>query len=141
MFKFNPRKLDAHELGRGELGVVYPYGKSVNDKKSVVKCIYVKNPDDAERAIQPIVFGFNQTHKNIVPVTGYRVHEEAGLKKIYVKMPRMKESLQDKINNYNSHPEKGNIPVIELVSHFYDVVTALEYLDGKEDSSSSPETC
>jgi len=128
MFKFNPNKLVGTELGHGTFGVVYPYRKSLDDNRWVVKSLYAKTTEELEAFIQPLVLASNHSHPNILSIVGYHIRNEAGAKRLFLKMPRMKESLKDKINYYKTH---GNavIPEYEIVAHFYDAVKGLEYLE------------
>lgn len=130
MFKFNPEKLSDKEIGHGEYGAVYPYRKSKDDRRWVVKCIDARNIEELAELMQVVVLGFNQDHPNILPVTGYNLQGESGAKKLYIKMPRVKESLGAKIDRYRNQGE-DSIQLEEVIAHLYDAVKALEYLEGK----------
>jgi len=131
MFKFNPDKLVGTELGHGTFGVVYPYRKSLKDHRWAVKSLYAKTTEELEAFIQPIVLASNHTHPNILSIVGYHIKNEQGAKRLFLKMPRMKESLKDKINRYNKLGKETHIPEEEIIAHFYDSVKALEYLESR----------
>ena len=130
MFKFNPDKVIGTELGHGIFSTVYPYRKNSQDKRWVVKSLYAKTTEELEAFMQPIVLGSNHTHPNVLPVVGYHIEKELGARKLYIKMPRMKESLKDKIDRFVSTTE-NSIPLDEILSHFYDATKGLEYLESR----------
>jgi len=130
MFKFNPDKVIGTELGHGIFSTVYPYRKSPQDKRWVVKSLYAKTTEELEAFMQPIVLGSNHTHPNVLPVAGYHIERELGARKLFIKMPRMKESLKDKIDRFISSKEKS-IPLDEIIHHFYDAIKGLEYLESR----------
>jgi len=131
MFTFNPDKVIGTELGHGTFSTVYPYRKNPQDKRWAVKSLYAKNTEELEVFMQPIVLGSNHNHPNVLPVIGYHIEKGLGAKKLHIKMPRMKESLKDKIDRFLATNKEGSITIDEVISHFYDAVRGLEYLENR----------
>src|SRR5690348_10692607 len=96
MFKFDPAKLkNDEELGSSSSGNVFPYKEGESYEKWAVKYIHVTKMTDFQNVLQEIVLGFNHSHPAILPIIGFYVEADnpAGFK-IYIKMPRMKQSLR-----------------------------------------------
>ena len=104
MFSFNHKKVVFTELlGKGGFGAVYPYRNETvpQDKRWVMKVLYPKNTQQLFSVVHEIVVGFSCDHPSILPLRGYHVEENKNTGfSVYIKLPRMKESLRDKIINY-----------------------------------------
>lgn len=132
MFKFDPKKLNTKKiLGKGGFGAVYPYQKSPDDERWVVKCANTQTIGELQKAFQEIVLGFNLDHPCVLPIRGYSIQDnDLGGWKVFIKMPRMQESLQDVIND-KIRTKKKKLPKEEVLQYFYSMVLGLEYLENR----------
>jgi len=132
MFKFDPKKLNTKKiLGKGGFGAVYPYQKSPDDERWVVKCANTQTVQELQKAFQEIVLGFNLDHPCVLPIRGYSIQDnDLGGWKVFIKMPRMQESLQDVIND-KVRAKKKKLPKEEVIQYFYSMVLGLEYLESR----------
>ena len=133
MFSLNLNKInDDQMLGEGRFGAVYPYQKDPEDLKWVVKYIFAKTDKILLQTLNEIILGFSCEHESIVPIRGYNIQkrEKRPGYDIYMKMPRMKETLkqviQDKIEKITPFKEE------EILNIFYSLVCGLEYLHSKK---------
>jgi len=130
MFKFRQERLDEDNLlGSGASGKVFPYQKNPQDLRWVVKRILAENVDELIACIPEIVLGFACDHPCVVPVKGYFVEKVPNSKyfHVYMKIPRMKESL-------SRHFKNRKIPFSEkeIIQHFYSLTCGLSYLHSKK---------
>jgi len=133
MFKFHPTRVDFdNSLGAGSFGEIFPYPRTPQDQKWVVKRVVAKNVDTLISSIQEVVLGFACDHPCVVPVKGYFIQkiESSKLFQLYLKVPRMKESL---FKNFKDRKEI-NKPFTqeEIIKHFYSLVCGLRYLHHKK---------
>lgn len=133
MFNFNPLKVKYDQkLGTGVSGAVYPYQKSSDDLRWVVKHIQTPKSETLVAQIQEIVLGFSCDHPNVLPVKGFHIGLDhlKNVWEIYIKMPRMEGTLRSKMNEHIA----DNTPFSEeqIVKYFYYVVCGLEYLHKKK---------
>ena len=129
MFKLNFDRINFDQvLGAGNSGTVYPYQKNPEDLKWIVKRLIAKDDKALFQHFNEVVLGFSCSHNSIVPVRGYFIEKQQKppTYNIYLKMPRMKESLnqviQRNIQNNTPFEEK------EILKIFYSLVCGLEYL-------------
>jgi len=80
MFNINLRAIDkSRSLGSGSFSHVYPYHpnqerpEDPENKKWVIKELYVEGFDRLRDSIQEIVLGFSLNHPSLVPVRGYHI--------------------------------------------------------------------
>jgi serine/threonine protein kinase len=133
MFRFNSSRLQIKkELGKGRFGKVFPYQKDPEDVKWVVKRIKATDSDELVACLPEIVLGFACDHPCIVPVKGYYIEKSSDGEgyNIYMKLPRMKETLLTdfKARKANNTPYSEQ----EIVRHFYSLVCGIEYLHSKK---------
>jgi len=133
MFSLNLDKINYDQtLGEGKFGAVFPYQKNSQDSNWVVKYIYAKNDYTLLQTFNEIVLGFSCDHDSVVPVRGYNIQkrEKNPGYDIYIKMPRMKETLkqviQDKIKKKTPFKEEEILNIIDSL------VCGLEYLHSKK---------
>ncbi len=113
MIKIDFNKVDwdspiAHE--------VYPYGR-----EWVIKRVLARYTVDLIRSFEEIVLSFRLKHANILPLKGYFIFSTRE-HMIYLKYPRMKESLQDYI-------KKNKFIEVENINQwFYQIICAVEYM-------------
>jgi len=125
MFKLKAERI-TQELGSGRFGAVYAYQKDLNDQRWAVKHIYAKNDRDLFKYFDEIVLGFSCDHESIVPVRGYNIQKRNLGYDIYIKLPRMEESLRQVIqrNIQNNTPFKEK----QIIAYLYSLLCGLEYL-------------
>jgi len=132
MFNLKPEKINFnHELGSGAFGTVYPYQRDLDDMKWVVKHLYAKNVDTMLTFLPEIILGFSCDHPNVVPVKGYCI-EQAKPKgfNVYIKFPRMKESLKQKFSQ--KMQENDCFSEEEIIQIFHTLTLGIEYLHEKK---------
>jgi len=133
MLKFDYSKVVfATELGVGTYGTIYPYQKDPNDKRFVVKHMHAKDTNTLLSMIQEIVIGFSCNHPYIMPVTGYYIEplKPKGFN-VFIKMPRMKENLNDFIRTQRRN-NVSKIPEEKVVKYLHAMLSAMEYLVDKK---------
>jgi len=134
MFNLKPRGLDRNEvLGHGAFGDVHPYYPNPENPEDpensewAVKLVRAHTTDELLNSFNEIVLGFSLKHPSLVPVKGYNI-QNTGLDTfdIYIKMPRMKESLKKAMEcRYRA---KSKFEEKEVVEYLYSIASALEYL-------------
>jgi len=132
MFRFHSNRLKTKEkIGKGRSGTVFPYQKDPQDLKWVVKRIKAEDLDVLLKSLPEIVLGFACDHPHVVPVKGYFIEQEPNNESfnIYMKLPRMKETLLSDFKNR----KRENNPYCqeEIIRHFYSLASGLEYLQNK----------
>lgn len=133
MFHFNSSKINYDEpIGTGSSGIVYPYQKSLDDDRWVVKRIMTPSIPTLLKYINEIVLGFSCNHPNVLPITGYHIDFDNKQRSfnIYMKMPRMEETLKAKMTRIM----QTNKPLSELdiLKYFYALVSGLVYLHDRK---------
>jgi len=133
MFRFHQSRLQLKQkLGKGRFGTVFPYQKDPQDLKWVVKRIRADDPDVLVASLPEVVLGFSCDHPRVVPVKGYFIEKDTDdvSYNIYMKLPRMKETLRD---NFKERKIKNN-PYQEqdIIRHFHSLVCGVEYLHSKK---------
>jgi len=133
MFNLKPGGIITKEiLGEGAFGHVYPYHpipENPQDPENAnwaIKVATVEGIQPLLNAFKEIVLGFSLKHLSLVPVTGYQI-EHLGIDtfKIYMRMPRMKLSLNKVIESrYPTKPFHEG----EIIGYLYSVACGLEYL-------------
>ena len=129
MFSFNPEKLIVDQpLGRGGSSTIYPYRKTMNDERWVVKHLVTSNPQIMLKHINEIVLGFSLDHQFVLPVQKYDIRYDPVLKNYntYLKISRMKETLRQKVDRLNK--EKKPLSEKEIIQHFYALSSGLAYM-------------
>lgn len=113
------------KIGQGGYAKVYPYRKSPDDKKWVVKVIHVEDADLALKYMEEIVLGFSCDHPAILSLKGYSYQKyiPKGYD-IILKLPRMVSDLRTVINNAEISEE-------QIIKWFYTLASGLEYLHKK----------
>jgi len=133
MFNFKKERLVKKSLGNGSFGEVFPYQKSPQDTKWVVKRSKANKIEDLLRCLPEIVLGFSCDHPGIVPVKGYSIEAKDDKYNVYMKLPRMSGgNLADELKRRNKKDEYYNEN--ELVKHFYGLISAVDYLHSKKTS-------
>ena len=124
-------------LGRGSYGQIFPYGKDPNDEKWVVKQMKAEDTEELLQIMNEVVIGFSCHHPSILPFRGYHVETEKEKRRIestkffvYIKLPRMKESLYDVLKQ-NKNTPKIFIPEAKVLNYFYALASGLEYLHNR----------
>ena len=133
MFSFNPLKVKYDQkLGTGVSGAVYPYQKSPDDLRWVVKHIQTPKSETLVAQIQEIVLGFSCNHPNVLPVKGFHIGLDhlKSMWDIYIKLPRMEGTLRSKMNEHIA--DNTQFSEEQIVQYFYEVVCGLEYLHKKK---------
>jgi len=134
MFNLKPRGLDRSEvLGHGAFGDVHPYYPNPENPEDpensewAVKLVRAHTTDELLNSFNEIVLGFSLKHPSLVPVKGYNI-QNTGLDTfdIYIKMPRMKESLKKAMES--RYRAKSKFEEKEVVEYLYSITSALEYL-------------
>jgi len=133
MFRFNPSRLQIKkELGKGRFGKVFPYQKDPEDVKWVVKRIKAEDSDELVACLPEIVLGFSCDHPCVVPVKGYYIEKNSDGEgyNIYIKLPRMKETL---LADFKERKRKDTpYSEQEIIRHFYSLVCGIGYLHSKK---------
>jgi len=133
MFTFKADKLNTDEiLGEGSHGKIYAYQKTPQDVKWVVKHIHASDTNSLLKIFPEIVLGFACDHPAVLPVRGYHIEKRPGKLKdfeVYIKLPRMKLTLQEKIKER----KRSNKPFSEkeIVTAFYTIACGIEYLHNR----------
>ena len=128
MFNFKLDKINfQEELGSGVSGCIYPYQKSPEDKKWVVKYTRATNINELLKVLPEIVLGFACNHPSILPINGYHIEKShpTGFD-IYFKLPRMVKSLKDYIKQ--KRREQNHFSEEIIVKYFYTMVCGIEYM-------------
>jgi len=132
-------------LGKGQFGEVFPYQKKEDDFQWVVKRMEVEKKElknrqgeiDHDRTNQmlinnllncfpEIVIGFSCDHPCIVSVKGYFIEKTENGYDFYLKLPRMKMSLEDE---FKSREFEGDFyEEAQIVKYFYSLVSGVDYL-------------
>jgi len=132
MFKLKKERINFNnKLGSGNSGAVYPYQKDPTDLKWAVKHLQASDPNKLLTFLPEIVLGFSCDHPSIVPLKGYSIiRGEQEDYSLFLKMPRMKETLREKFDQY----KKNQTPFSEeeIVRYFYSLVSAIDYLHTKK---------
>lgn len=128
MFNFKKERLNTKKLlGTSTSGRVYPYQKDPLDTKWVVKHAITKDPKDVLGYFQEITLGLRCDTPYILPVKGYFIgHNEDGIWNIYIKFPRMENSLKKIMEDHKRSREP--IPEEKVVQYFYEITQGLRYL-------------
>jgi len=129
MFKFHKDRLQTKQkLGSGKFASVFPYQKDTQDFKWVVKRIRADDADALLSSLPEIVLGFFCDHPCMVPVKGYFIEKDSNNESfnIYMKLPRMKETL---LNNLKDRKrDKNPYSEQEIIRYFYSLVCGVQYL-------------
>lgn len=129
MFHFNSSKINYDEpIGTGSSGIVYPYQKSPDDGRWVVKRIMTPSITTVLKYVNEIVLGFSCNHHNVLPIRGYHIDFDNKQRSfnIYMKMPRMEETLKAKMTR--TMQTNKPIPELEIVKYFHAIASGLVYL-------------
>ena len=132
MFKFDPKQvIHAQSLKQVYHKWVSPYKEGDDEQKWVVKCIHVNKHGEINNILQNMFLQTSSNSPGLLPVMGYDVQkDELGQSKIYMRMPRMKESLRNIIDEY-SNSLKTSIPLEKIVQYLYSIANALDELAQK----------
>lgn len=137
MFKFNPDNLiKEKQLDQGSFGQVFPY-KSKNDPNGEKWVVKVQQVDfeGLRRVMQEIALGFKCQHQNILSIKGFDLRKtqpfseiQNGQKRmieyeIYMKLPRMEQTLQAKLQQHKE--AKEIIPEPQILKYFYAIASGL----------------
>jgi len=133
MFRFHQNQLQIQQkIGKGRFGTVFPYQKDPQDLKWVVKRIKAEDSDSLMASLPEIVLGFACDHPRVVPVKGYFIEKDldkVGFN-IYMKLPRMKETLG---NDLKTRKRQNNpYSEQEIIRHFHSLVCGVGYLHSKK---------
>jgi len=132
MFKLKKERINfKKKIGSGASGTVYPYQKDSNDLKWVVKRMHADDSDKLLNILPEIVLGFSCDHPCVLPLKGYSIEKgEQEDYYIFLKFPRMKETLKDKADELKKSNRQFSEE--EIVRYFYSMVCAVEYLHKKK---------
>lgn len=134
MFSFNFKKVNFDKsIGEGGWGAIYPYQKSPDDDKWVVKHLVTSKIDEMLKHLNEIVLGFSCDHPNVLPIKGYHINFGPEQKNwnIYLKMERMKNgSLKDKI--YSLARTNTLLSEKEVIQYFFEISSGLAYLHNRK---------
>ena len=133
MFHFNANKVNYDEgIGTGASGIVYPYQKSPDDDRWVVKRVMTPMIETLLKYVNEIVLGFSCDHPNVLPIRGYHIDFDSKQKSfnIYMKMPRMQETLKAKLAS--SIKQNKAFTEMEIVRYFYSMTCGLIYLHDRK---------
>jgi len=113
-------------VGAGASGEVYEYGE---DSKYVVKRIIANNVDEFISIIPEVVLGFSCNHPSFLKLKGFRIEREKKLFIIYIRFPKMKETLRKKLDEKKQIKEKYTLE--EIIRNFHVLASVIEYLHHK----------
>ncbi len=107
MFKVNPKKLNFDQKilsSSSSSGDIFAYQNNEYDDAWMMKKINVDSDfNNLLQRVQEIVLGFNQSHHNILPISGYDIQPvKSGGWEIYLRLQRMKTCLKDVLIDF--HP-------------------------------------
>jgi len=131
MFKLKPERINFNEsIGEGGSGSVYNYPAHPNDNRWVVKVIRANSIPHLQFLLQEVVIGYSCDHPAILPVKGFCLEtlRPTGIN-LYIKLPKMKETLRDVMGQYTK--KKEIIPEQKIIKYFHTIVSGLEYLHGR----------
>jgi len=124
MFKLKKERINQKKIDSGASGTVFPYQKDADDLKWVVKRIHADDADEVLNSLPEIVLGFSCDHPCIVPLKGYSIQKGSeGDYYVYLKFPRMKESLKKRFEDQQR--KKSPFTEQEIVQYFYSLVSAV----------------
>ena len=132
MFNLKHERINySQELGCGRFGNVYPYQKNPEDLTWVVKYILAKNDRFLIQNFDEIVLGFSCDHDSLVPIRGYSIQkiENSPSYNIYIKLPRMKESLRQVIQR--NKQSNTSFQEKDIIVYLYSLLCGVEYLHSK----------
>jgi len=137
MSKINISDIDfSKKIGSGAFGHVYPYKLKGNKSgiESVVKHIVINSVSDLIVKLSEVVIGYSCNHPGVISILSYLiVHKPAKPTEpekfeLFIRMPKMKESLSQHIYNSKNKKEDKN----RLLKQIYTLVCGLEYLHGRK---------
>lgn len=132
MFKFDPNRLKSNTepLGQGDSAAVFPYPKTDNDTRWVVKCIYAQNFNRLMQVLQEVVIGYNLDHPALLANRGFHAEKNSPGYNIYVKMPRMQMTMVELIAE---RQRTGKSMSETRILHYFDtLINGLEYLHSRK---------
>ncbi len=97
---------------------VYPYDQGEN---WIIKRVLAQDTKQLIQCFDEIVLSFRLNHANILPLQGYFIEIQT-IHSIYLKYPRMKESLKDYTDKNLPFEEKNTI------RWFYQLISAVGYM-------------
>ena len=131
MFTFKPDRINYdNPLGEGQFANVYAYQKSPDDDRWIVKLIFTQNFRKFMRVIQEVVIGFSLDHPAILSNKGFYAEEMKPGYKVFVKMPRMKQTLDQLIQHHIQ--SKSFVPEDTVLKYAYTLLSGLEYMHSRE---------
>ena len=131
MFAFKSDRINFdNPLGEGQFAHVYPYQKSSDDDRWVVKAIFAQNFRKFMRVIQEVVIGFSLDHPAILSNKGFYAEEGKPGYKVFVKMPRMKQTLEQLIQHHIQ--TKSSVAEETVLKYAYTLLGGLEYMHSRE---------
>ncbi len=100
---------------------VYPYE---HNQKWIVKQVLTKTTEELIQSFEEVVLSFRLKHDNILPLEGYFIETATKHHNIYLKYPRMKESLE-------AYMEKI-APIEENKTNrwLHQLISAIDYMHG-----------
>jgi len=125
MFNFKPERLNMKDkLGGGFYGGIYSY-KETDNSEWAVKLIEPQDFEELSMCLLEIIMGFSCDHPCLVPVKGYCIKRVDGQYEIYIKFPKMSQSLE------NEFLEKRILKTFyeeaQFVKYFYSLAVGLNY--------------
>jgi len=132
MFNFKKERLAKESIGEGAYGEVFPYQKTPQDLRWVVKRPIGKKVEDIFACLPEIVLGFSCDHPCIVPVKGYSIQPTDDSKyEIYIKLPRMGGgTLADELRKRKL--KSSYYTESDIVKNFYPLICAVDYLHNRK---------
>jgi len=135
MFKINPKKLNFDQKilsSSSSPGDIFAYQNNEYDDAWMMKKISVDdNFNNLLQRVQEIVLGFNQSHHNILPISGYDIHPlKSDGWEIYLRLQRMKATLKDVLIDFKNKDQQ--IPETEILKYFHEAASGLEHLHNQK---------
>jgi len=119
-------------FSKGTLGTIFPYQKSQDDKKWLIKHISVESIDSVLGLLPGITLDYSCDHPSILSNKGYCIEKSSAPDSydIFVKLPRAKESLQEALQER----KENNKPFTErdILKYLNSLASGLEYLHKKK---------
>jgi len=132
--KIDLQKINLNEkLGQGSFGKIYPYQKEPGCQKYVVKVRNNLEFDKLKNALQEVIVGFNLDHPSILPYKDFHIEkstENPAAFQLYIKMPRMKMSLRQLLDE-RAASNQGFLPKPAVLKYIKTLLSGLLFLAQK----------
>lgn len=131
MSKFDPRFIQTNkQLSSNSKKAVYPYLEDNDECEWIVQHISVNNFENFNDTVQAITLNSDPHCPSLAPIESYYIQKNDSNKwDIYVKMPRMRQTLRGKIDKNRKNQKYPS--EMELIYCLYSLIKCLEYLEQK----------